>query len=113
MSRIVASPLLVYAIANDMKEAALGGCLLAGFSDWLDGYIAKNYNQMTTLGGYLDPIADKIMIGAVTIGLTLKGLLPFELATVIIGRDVVILTVALTYRAIKRPKGSAFFDVRT
>ena len=45
MSRIVASPLLTFAIANDMKEAALVGCAVAAFTDWLDGYIARKWNQ--------------------------------------------------------------------
>ena len=55
LSRIIASPFLAYAITLDMKEVALGGCLLCGFSDFLDGYIAKNYNQKTVLGAFLDP----------------------------------------------------------
>ena len=49
ISRICASPLLVYAIAHDMKTLALAGCVAGGASDWLDGYISKNYNQMVHL----------------------------------------------------------------
>jgi cardiolipin synthase (CMP-forming) len=45
ISRIASSPLIAIAIASDMKEAALIGCTVGAFSDWLDGYIAKNYNQ--------------------------------------------------------------------
>ena len=43
--RILCSPLITYAIVEDMKEIALVGCVVAGISDWLDGYIAKNYNS--------------------------------------------------------------------
>jgi cardiolipin synthase len=68
ISRIVASPLLSIFIANDMKYAALGGCVIFGFTDWLDGYLAKKLNQQTVLGAFLDPMADKILIGAVTVG---------------------------------------------
>ena len=49
ISRICGSPVLLYAIANDMKAVALVGCIAGGFSDWLDGYIAKNHNQMVQL----------------------------------------------------------------
>ena len=41
--RIAACPFLTYAIAHDMKGLALTGCVLAGFSDWLDGYIARRF----------------------------------------------------------------------
>jgi cardiolipin synthase len=43
--RILGSPFIMIAIANDMKKTALFGCIIAGFSDWLDGYIAKKYDM--------------------------------------------------------------------
>jgi len=55
--RMFCSPVLGWAIVHDYKSAALAGCAIAAFSDWLDGYIAKNYNQMTVLGGMIDPAA--------------------------------------------------------
>lgn len=110
MSRIVASPLLSVAIAYDMKAVALGGCVLFGFSDWLDGYLAKKLNQKTVLGAFLDPMADKVMIGALTLGLVAKGLLPIPLACVIIGRDLTLVAASFALRAIERPAGSTFFD---
>lgn len=45
LARIGMSPLIGYAIMKDMKDIALAGCVVGAFSDWLDGYIAKNYNQ--------------------------------------------------------------------
>jgi len=110
ISRIVASPCLAFAIVNDMKEVALIGCCVAGFSDWLDGYIAKNYNQMTVLGGMLDPIADKVMIGCLSLGLAFKGLLPLPLAGVVVGRDVMLLAASFYLRHRERPMGAPFFD---
>lgn len=110
MSRIVSSPFLTYAIINDMKYTALIGCCVFGFTDWLDGYVAKNYNQMSVLGAFLDPVADKVLIGALSIGLCYKGLIPLALASVIIGRDVLLVLGAFTLRARERPDGSPFFD---
>jgi cardiolipin synthase len=110
MSRIVASPGLTYAIACDMKGVALGGCVFFGFTDWLDGYVAKRYNMKSILGGFLDPMADKIFIGALTIGLAMKGLFPLSLAATIIGRDVVLVAASFAMRAMERPTGAPFFD---
>jgi hypothetical protein len=45
LTRIGISPLIGYAIMEDMKDIALIGCVFGAFSDWLDGYIAKNFNQ--------------------------------------------------------------------
>jgi len=110
VGRMLASPGLGLAIAYDMKEVALIGCALAGFSDWLDGYIAKNYNQMTVLGGMLDPIADKVMIGCLTAGLAFKGLMPVELVGVIIGRDMALIIASFAIRGYEKPKDAPFFD---
>ena len=93
-----------------MKGIALGGCIVFGFSDWLDGYIARTYNQRTALGACLDPLADKIFIGALVTGLCAKGLFPLPLAAVIIGRDVLLISAAFIVRAIERPEGAPFFD---
>lgn len=49
ISRIASSPLIAVAIASDMKTAAFVGCAVGAFSDWLDGYIAKNYNQKVAI----------------------------------------------------------------
>lgn len=108
--RIVASPGLTYAVMNDMKFWALGGCVVFGFSDWLDGYIAKNYNQMSRLGAFLDPLADKVMIGSLSIGLMYRDLLPGELVALILGRDLFLLSMAFIIRALEKPEGAAYFD---
>ncbi len=110
LTRMVASPGLAYFIVHDMKGLALGGCMLAAFTDWLDGYIAKNYSQSTVLGGMIDPVADKLVIGSLTAGLAIKGLMPVELATLIIGRDVFLFGASIVMRAMERPPGSPFFD---
>ena len=93
-----------------MKGIALTGCVVFGISDWLDGYIARAYNQRTALGAFLDPLADKIFIGAVVSGLCTKGLFPLPLAGLIISRDVVLVAASFIMRARERPDGAPFFD---
>lgn len=110
VARMVASPGLTYAIVHDMKGVALAGCVLAGFTDWLDGYIARKYNQSTVLGGMIDPVADKVVIGALAAGLGAKGLLPVELASLIIGRDVFLFGASIVMRAKEKPDDAPFFD---
>jgi cardiolipin synthase len=93
-----------------MKEVALAGCIVFGLTDWLDGYIARTFNQKTVLGEFLDPMADKVLIGALTVGLTIKGLIPIPLAAVIIGRDIALIGCSFYIRNKERPKGAPFFD---
>lgn len=85
--RICASPGISYLIFNGSWNAALTGLCVAGASDWLDGYIARNYDQMSPLGSILDPIADKLLVGAVAIPLALNGHLPMWLLGLTLARD--------------------------
>lgn len=110
-SRILASPFLTYAIINDMKVAALTGCVVFGFTDWLDGFLAKKLNQRTVLGAYLDPAADKCMITALTIGLMYKDFIPLPVAALILGRDAALIACSVYLRLRDKPKDQAFFDV--
>lgn len=110
ISRILASPVLGVAIALDMKELALAGCLYAAVSDWADGFIAKKFSQQSHLGSLLDPLADKLVIGALTLGLTAKGLIPISLAGIIIGRDILLIGGAFWVRYRTIPPGVHFLD---
>jgi cardiolipin synthase len=95
---------------KDKKELVLVGVGLVCFSDWLDGFIARRFKQSSVLGAFIDPLADKIVIGSLCCGLALKGLLPIPLAAVVVGRDVLILAAGLVVRAREMPPGSFFFD---
>ncbi len=71
-----------------------------GFSDWLDGYLAKRMkNQESSLGSYLDPLADKVLVTCLTAASGLKGLIDPAVCGIIIGRDVVLLSGAFLHRA--------------
>jgi cardiolipin synthase len=113
ISRILCSPGLAVAIYYDMKGVALAGCVLAGFTDWLDGYLAKNYDMKSELGAFLDPLGDKVVIGSLAAGLTLKGLLPVPLMCVIVGRDVFLVACSFVIRYMEKPPDVAFFDIKT
>lgn len=69
--------------------------VVSSASDYLDGVIARRFNQITRLGQLLDPAADRLFIFAALIGLSVRGILPWWLAAIIIGRDVVLLGVGI------------------
>ena len=75
LSRILSIPLLVALIYIDttlFRWLALGGFVLAGVTDYLDGYLARHRNEISPLGRFLDPIADKLLVAALL--LMLQGL---------------------------------------
>ncbi len=73
---------------GDIIAAALLG--LAGISDWLDGKLARMLNQTSRLGQLLDPLADRLYIGATIIALAVRGIIPWWVFGVILAREVVV-----------------------
>lgn len=82
---------------------ALALFLLAGFSDGLDGYLAKRFDWHTRLGALLDPVADKLLVAGLFITLAYTQDIPVWLAAVVILRDVVIVAGATVYNFFVRP----------
>jgi cardiolipin synthase (CMP-forming) len=68
--------------------------VLAGLSDGIDGLLARSLNQRSTLGAFLDPIADKLLLSSSFIILAFKQKLAWWLTILILSRDILILTVA-------------------
>lgn len=98
LSRILCTPALGYCIiVLDNMEYAVIGCGLVAFSDWIDGYIAKGYNQRTILGAFLDPIADKWTIAVLSTSLAYKGILPTPLVCLWLLRDTLLIGYTYSY----------------
>ena len=91
--RLVMVPVFLYLLLIDQFVWALVVLAVASFTDWLDGFIARKFNQITELGKVLDPAADRLFILASLIGLTVNGNIPAWLAVIIIARDVMLLAV--------------------
>jgi len=73
----------VFGVSNDVLGAAIFG--VASLTDWLDGYLARRRGQVTGLGQWMDPLADKLLITAALISLV--GPAPAWIVAVILGRE--------------------------
>jgi CDP-diacylglycerol--glycerol-3-phosphate 3-phosphatidyltransferase/cardiolipin synthase len=70
--------------------AAMLVFVVAGATDWLDGYLARRWNETSAFGAFLDPVADKLVVAAALIMLVQLGRLDAILAAIIIGREITI-----------------------
>jgi len=106
--RMLLIPAFILLVVYGHLGAALAVFMIAGATDALDGLIARWSGQKTTLGAWLDPAADKLLLVSTFIVLTVPGLgltnrLPLWLTVMVISRDIVIvLTVAIVNLAIGR-----------
>jgi cardiolipin synthase len=94
---------ILWSIAHNGYEQALILFVLAGFSDGLDGYLAKRFNWHTRMGALLDPIADKLLVAGTFITLVYTGDVPFWLAAIVVLRDIVIVGGATAYNFLIGP----------
>ncbi len=89
--RLFGVPLFLYLLLGPHETAwALVVLAVSGFTDWLDGVLARALNQLSSLGAVLDPFADRLYILATLVGLVLRHVMPLWLAIVIVGRDAIL-----------------------
>ena len=92
MLRLLGVPLFLWLVLGPQEDWwALLVLAFAGLSDWLDGKIAREWNQATKLGQILDPAADRLYIFAALLGLVIRGIVPWWLMAILVLRDVLIL----------------------
>ncbi len=101
--RIALVPPILWLLLNSRPDVALLLFFVAGFSDGLDGYLAKRFDWDSRAGALLDPIADKLLVAGTFVALSVAGLLPVWLAAIVILRDVVIVGGAMAYNFLVRP----------
>src|SRR5713101_9169783 len=87
-------PIFLILIAYDHYRWALLVLVIAGLSDGIDGLLARSLNQRSSLGAYLDPIADKLLLSSSFVILAFKQKLAWWLTILVLSRDVLILIVA-------------------
>ncbi len=95
LARFVLVPAIIYALMRGNVGWAFTGFIVAGASDGIDGFIARQFNQRSELGAYLDPMADKLLLVSVFVMLGLMGELPLWLVTLAVSRDALIVGAVL------------------
>lgn len=96
--RFLLVPAVVYALLSGEVDWALAAFIVAGVSDGVDGFIARQFDQRSELGAYLDPIADKLLLVSVFVVLGYMGELPLWLVIAAVSRDALIVgAVLLSY----------------
>lgn len=86
---VLIAPFLVF-LYQHLYTYALYLFLLAGFTDGLDGWIARHYNWQSSFGSFVDPMADKLLVASSFISLALIGILPWWLVILVFLRDLTI-----------------------
>ena len=88
--RLLGVPLFLWLVLEEHDGWAVAVLMVSGVTDWLDGKIARSWNQMSKVGALLDPAADRLYILATLIGLTVRDVVPLWVTLVLVGRDVVL-----------------------
>ena len=89
--RLAGIPLMVWLILGPQADLlAVLVLALGGFTDWLDGYLARRWHQTSRLGQMLDPVADRLYILAVLLSLAARSIIPWWLVAVLLAREVLI-----------------------
>ena len=101
--RFLLVPGVVLAAAHRRMGWALAGFLVAGISDGVDGFIARQFNQRSELGAYLDPMADKLLLVSVFVVLGFMGELPLWLVIACVSRDALIVCAVLLSTVMGHP----------
>lgn len=100
--RLCSVPILVWLLLKQHFEWALWLFAVAAISDAIDGIIAKHFDLQTTLGSFLDPLADKALLvsGYVTAGIS--GLIPMWVVLLVVFRDIVIIGGAIVFETVTK-----------
>jgi len=88
-------PLFIILVFYRRYGWALGILIFSGLTDTFDGLLARSLNQKTSLGAYLDPIADKLLLSSSFVVMALNGQIRWWLTILVLGRDILILTTAV------------------
>ncbi len=91
IARLFGVPLFLWLVLVPEYDGwALVVLMVAGFTDWLDGKLARVLGQASKLGQILDPVADRCYILAVVVGLALRDIIPWWLAVILPLRDILL-----------------------
>jgi cardiolipin synthase (CMP-forming) len=104
MARLAGVPVFLWLVLGPQADGwAVGLLIAAGVSDWLDGKIARAWNQQSRLGQVLDPAADRLYIAATLVGLAVRAIIPWWLVGLLVAREMVLVVALLVLRRFGYP----------
>lgn len=89
-ARLLLIPVFVWAFLTGRNVLGTVIVVTIGSTDWVDGFVARRFDQVSRLGKLLDPLADRFAIVAVLVVFTIKGVLPLVLAAALLLRDLLV-----------------------
>jgi cardiolipin synthase len=99
VARLAGVPVFLWLVLGPQADGwAVALLIAAGLSDWLDGVIARAWNQQSRLGQVLDPAADRLYIAATLIGLAVRAIIPWWLVALLVARELVLAVALLVLR---------------
>ena len=106
--RLLCIPLFLWLLFSDHRQTD-AAILLAvlGATDWVDGQVARRFNQVSTFGKVLDPLADRLLVGTAVIAVMVHGAVPLWFGLATLGREVLVSVMVLVLAGM----GAARIDV--
>lgn len=100
VARLVCIPVFLWLLLAESRPVA-AGILLAvlGATDWVDGWIARRYDQGSEVGKVLDPVADRVLLIAAAVALLIEGIVPAWVGVLVLAREAVISVATLSLAA--------------
>ena len=99
--RLACIPLFVWLLfGRDNRAAAAVLLAVLGATDWVDGYIARRFDQGSTLGKVLDPVADRLLLGVGVLAIIIDGSVPLWVGAIVVFREVLISLVTVGLAAL-------------
>lgn len=99
--RLALVPVFVWLLFGRENRAAAAGLLgVLASTDWLDGFVARRYHQVTTLGKVLDPVADRLLLAVAVVSILIDGSVPIVVAVLTMVRESVVAVAAMVLAAL-------------
>ncbi len=89
--RLLLMPVCAYLLGTGRYGWGLVLTAVVGSTDWVDGWLARRFGQVSRVGQLLDPLADRLLIASVAIALVIRGVVPWPAAVLLVARDLVLL----------------------
>lgn len=103
IARLLIVPVVIVMIVQERWSAAFVLFVVAGISDAVDGFIARQFDMRSEFGAYIDPLADKSLLMSIYVTLAIVGVLPAWLAIVVVSRDLMIVAAIMLSWVMDRP----------